>query len=204
LEDIVDRGPKRISEMLKSLYHSRPLVLLTVLGFWSVSLIEITPKVSEFHQQADDLINPVLETTSLWQGNWDLFAPGIDTWNTHLECQIKWADGSESTWSTLDWTNASQWQRMRNFRRNEYFDNMITNQGPSLWPALSDHIIRTMSVTEQKTVRWADLKYRAETILPPDQHWRKAYTTPEFHAPLQFYSWYPHAIPESEIMFFGN
>ncbi|MDB4679403.1 MAG: hypothetical protein P8M30_05105 [Planctomycetaceae bacterium] len=190
--------------MSPSLYHSRPLVLLGVLGFWALSLIEMTPQTFEAHKHVDNLIDPVLESTSLWQGNWDLFAPVIDHWNTRLECEISWEDGSQTRWSTLDWTTASNWQRMRNFRRNEYFENMITSRGHLLYPALSDHIIRTASKNEQKNVRWADMIYLGETLLPPDEHWRKAYTTPQFRDPERFYSWYPHAIPESEIMLFGN
>jgi len=189
---------------MKSLYHSRPLILLGVLGFWGVSLVEMTPQVLEVHKQVDNTIDPVLEAVSLWQGSWDLFAPDIDHWNTRVECVITWEDGSETHWSTIDWANASAWERMRNFRRNEYFDDLIANRGALLWPAFGDHLVRTLTAGENKNVRWADLIYLGETLLPPEAHWRKAYITPQFRAPERFYSWYPHEISESEIMLFGN
>jgi len=189
---------------LKAIYHSKPLVLCGVLGFWLLCLIEVAPQDSEVHKRLDHLIHPVLDKTSLWQGNWELFAPVIDHWNTRLECVITWEDGTEARWSTIDWTHAGYWERMKNFRRNEYFDNVIANRGSLLWPALSDHIVKQMSVEHGKTARWADLVYLGETLPSPMEHWKPAYTAPEFRDPETFYSWNPHEISESEVMLFGH
>lgn len=190
--------------MRKSLYHYRPLVLLGVLTFWVISLIEGVPQSNLVHEQLDEFINPGLRRLSLWQGNWDLFAPEMDHWNTSLECVVLWHDGTESQWTTLDWTNASNWDRMRNFRRNEYFDGVGGHQGHLLWSSLSDHIVHQLSLEEGKTARWANLSYREELLPTPEVSWRKAYTEPDFSEPQKFYSWSPHEITESEIMLFGN
>jgi len=93
---------------------------------------------------------------------------------------------------------------MRHFRRNEFLDDLTSDQGPPLWEPFSATIVREMSEKEGKSPRWAHLIFRGETLAPPHEVWRKAYTEPEFQEPDHFFSWYPHEVTEPEIMLYGN
>ncbi|MBD3676648.1 MAG: hypothetical protein HUJ26_24310 [Planctomycetaceae bacterium] len=190
--------------MINSLYHSRLLVLTGILVYWGMTLIDTYPHNSVLHEKMNEAVDPVLNRVNLWQGRWQLFAPDIDHWNMRIECVVTWDDGTESRWSTLDWNNATFWERMVHFRWNEYIDNVTGDQGPALWEPLSEHLVREMAKREGKTPHWAQLIYQGETLPPPNEAWRKAYSVPEFHNPDHFYSWYPHEFTESEIMLYGN
>lgn len=190
--------------MIKSLYHFRPLVLTGILLYWGVTLIDVYPHNSVMHENADKFVDPFLNRTNLWQGRWQLFAPEIDRWNSRLECVVTWTDGTESRWTTLDWTKASMLERMRHFRRNEFLDDLTSDQGPPLWEPFSATMVREMSEKEGKSPRWAHLIFHGETLAPPHEVWRKAYTEPDFQEPDHFFSWYPHEVTEPEIMLYGN
>ena len=190
--------------MSDSLYRYRPLVIFGVLAYWSVSLIDGLPPSNVVHERLNDWVDPMLNRTSIWQSNWNLFAPEIDHWNSGIECVITWDDGTESVWTHPDWTTASRWERFRNFRRIEYYERLTLNQGQPAWPVFAEITATQLAQEQGKTPRLAELFFHGETIPPPEEIWRKAYTAPQFEPPLKFYTWYPNAISESETYLFGN
>lgn len=190
--------------MSDSPYRCRPLVLTGIFTFWSVCLIDGTPASSLVHKELDEIVTPVLVRTSLWQGDWALFAPDIDHYNSKIECVITWDDGTESVWTHPDWTDASWWVRFRSFRRMEYYESVVLAFGKQAWPAFANWTVSEMADETGKTPRLAELMYYGDTIAPPEEVWRKAYSAPQFEDPMKFYTWYPNAVSESEIQLFGN
>jgi len=190
--------------MSDSLYRCRPLVLSGVLAFWAVCLIEGTPVSSVVHKKLDDYVTPTLVRTSLWQNNWDLFAPVIDNYNAKIECVITWDDGTQSVWSHPDWTNASWWDRIREFRRMEYYDTLVSSAGQRAWPGFAHVTVVEMARETGKTPRLAEVMLYGDRIDRPQETWRKAYSPPQFEPPQKIFVWYPNAISESEIRLFGN
>jgi hypothetical protein len=190
--------------MSDSLYRSRPLVLVGVLTFWSICLIEGLPTANIIHEQVDDFLDPMLSRTSLWQNDWALFAPNIDHYNSKLECVITWDDGTQTVWSHPDWTTASWGEKFRQFRRIEFYESLIVDTGRQARPAFSNVMAQELAKESGKTPRLAELMFHGDTILPPQEIWRKAFSSPQFDPPLKLYTWYPNAISESEIQLFGN
>ena len=191
--------------MSDSLYRCRPLVLSGILLFWAVCMIDGTPASSPVHEKLDDLVDPMLCKVSLWQNDWALFAPDIDHWNSKIECIITWDDGSQTVWSHADWTTAGWWEKFRQFRHMEYYESLILANGQPAWPAFADITIHRVAEETGKSPRLAELVYYGDTISPPEKVWRQAYSAPQFEpSPLKFYTWYPNAISESEIRFYGN
>lgn len=190
--------------MSDSLYRSRPLVLLGVLTFWAVCLIDGMPASNLVHEELSQAVNPMLYRTSLWQNDWALFAPDIDHYNSKLECTVTWDDGTQTTWTHPDWTTASWTVRFRHFRRMEFYEHLILDRGRQAWPAFANVKVQELAKASGKTPRLAELTYYGDTIAPPQELWRKAYSSPQFEPPLKFYTWYPNAISESEIKLFGN
>lgn len=89
-----------------------------------IDVIPVYPSTASLQVQAKNLIDPLLDSTGLWQGEWNLFAPGVDSNNSRIEALVIYSDGSEAEWKSVDWTQMSPWGRLRVYRYLEFLDDL--------------------------------------------------------------------------------
>jgi hypothetical protein len=87
-------------------------------------------------------VKPLVELLAIHQGPWALFAPNPDKTNTRLLAEITYRDGEERIWHSLNWTNASAWDKWTKHRHLEWFDHVPNYKHARLYEAWSRHIAR--------------------------------------------------------------
>lgn len=155
-------------------------------------LIDAMPQVGRIHRRLKRETDLVLDMTGLWQGSWTLYCPDPDRINTRLTAEILYSDGSRAHWQSLDWTRLSCWERLRTFRRQEYYDNIRFTSNRGAWESLARYLARTVPapgdggarpVEVKLSVRWAE-------IPPPDPaQWVPVGPYTEFNQGNEFYTW---------------
>ena len=112
--------------------------------FISVLVIDTTPAAYKWHQKFQEWVDPILDIGGLWQGRWELFAPGPAQVNTALTAEIQLKDGSISHWSSPNPKEWDTWDKFRNFRWSEYFDTIRLDAYSDGWPAFADWLVREL------------------------------------------------------------
>ncbi|HSG72160.1 MAG TPA: hypothetical protein VLA12_17220 [Planctomycetaceae bacterium] len=190
--------------MIDSLYRNKPLVLGCLCLFWGVTLIETLPQTTLVHTAIEKRIDPVLTRLGLWQGKWDLFAPGIDHFNARMEAHITWEDGTQSVWKVPDWFEHPGWRKFVDFRHMEYYDTMHNAPDKLVWRDFASYLARQESAKANKQVRMVELYAEGDFIDKPSVSWRPAYSRPLFTERSRFHTWYPYAHTDSQSLYFGN
>lgn len=93
-------------------------------------------------QQLRDLIDPVLDKSGLYQGEWSMFSPP-DSVNTRLSADIEYQDGTMAQWQSPDWRRLSYFDRFLASRRLEYLEKSGNLGGVQFWPELVEYMVRT-------------------------------------------------------------
>ena len=139
---------------------------LLIFCFILVLVIDTTPAVYKWHEKFQEWVDPILDIGGLWQGRWELFAPGPSQVNTALTAEIKLKDGTVSHWSSPNPRDWDTWEKFRNFRWSEYFDTIRLDAYSDGWPAFTDWLVRDLQEEGMEVVE-IDL-YRHLLLLDKD------------------------------------
>jgi len=107
----------------------------------------------------------VLEKAGLWQGGWALFAPNPDKVNASLSAGVEYADGTFQPWHSPDWQELTPWQKMREFRHMEFYDDIRLDRYSDAWPSFARYLSRDLTsesgaapVAVQLTRHWHEIQ----------------------------------------------
>jgi hypothetical protein len=115
------------------------------LVIWLLTLaIDAAPELGGWHKKLKENLDPYLDVTGLWQGEWKLFAPEPDKINVAITADITFSDGREVAWRSPDWRSQSTWQRFLSFREAEFIDNVRKDGNAGAWPTFADYLGRTV------------------------------------------------------------
>lgn len=123
----------------RPLFCKRGLVdgfVVMLLVLFALDTMPCTP------QPVRQLIQPLLNVTGLWQGQWTLFAPVPDSRNHHLRAEIRFADGTQRIWQTPTWRTQSPWQRFIGHRESEFLEKIWEDDNSRAWPAFAQDLVR--------------------------------------------------------------
>ncbi len=115
------------------LRHFRNGAVLLLVG---VMAIDALPSCHLAHQRAQVRLDPLLDQTGLWQGNWNLFAPDVDKLNACLLAEFYSSDGRTYRWQSPDPAKMGPVEKFRYFRWLEYYDSVRNDNNAAAWPAL--------------------------------------------------------------------
>jgi hypothetical protein len=87
-------------------------------------------------------MEPLLDSSGLWQGTWSLFAPIPDARNHRLRADLYFVDGTHRVWNSPDWSSQSSWQRFVGHRHSEYFEKIWEDENSAAWPAFAQDLMR--------------------------------------------------------------
>ncbi|MBS0206706.1 MAG: hypothetical protein JSS49_27835 [Planctomycetes bacterium] len=111
-------------------------------------------------------IEPLLNTTGLWQGTWTLFAPIPDRRNHRLHATIDFTDGQRKIWNSPDWRSQSPWRRFVGHRETEFLEKVWLEENSHVWPAFAQSLVRSEVETHGSerqpkqvvlSVEWGDI-----------------------------------------------
>ncbi len=194
-------------DMRTGLYWNRWLVygVLTIVG--GMMLIDAFPQTTLLHARLANAIDPILDKTGLWQGNWMLFAPSPDNVNVRIGAKITWDNNVETEWRQPNWHSMSPWEKTLRFREMEYFDKLwVVREDSSVWKAFCSYLVRQQEAEaainsntlidsngrapeERAKVIKVKLFQDRDLIPPPSKAVRKAYAEPEYSATYHLYTW---------------
>lgn len=110
------------------------LTWLLVLG------VDAAPDMGDWHRNLKEKLDPFLDVTGLWQGNWNLFAPEPDKINVAITAEVIFPDGEEIVWRSPEWRSMSAWQRFLSFREAEFIDNVRKDVFQVVWSTFADYL----------------------------------------------------------------
>lgn len=87
-------------------------------------------------------IQPLLNLTGLWQGQWTLFAPVPDSRNLRIRAEIKFADGTRRIWQSPDWRAQDPWRRFVGHRNSEFLEKIAEDDNSYAWSAFAEDLVR--------------------------------------------------------------
>lgn len=101
------------------------------------------PPFGRVHQQLKDAIDPLLDVTGLWQGDWGLFAPEVLKRSGRLSAEIRCANGETLVWQSPRLNTLPLTERFLRFREGEYYDTIRNDDSAGAWESLADYLART-------------------------------------------------------------
>lgn len=104
---------------------------------------DAVPSLGTFHQRIKNWIDPVLDKTGLWQGDWALFAPGVAKRNSRMSAEIGCSNGEIIRWSSPALHQLSIPGRFLAFRDGEFFETIRNDSESGGWESLADYLART-------------------------------------------------------------
>ncbi len=110
--------------------------VVALLTLFALDTMPCTP------QPVRQLIQPLLNLTGLWQGQWTLFAPVPDARNHRLRAEIKFVDGTQRIWRSPAWTTQGPWRRFVEHRNSEFLEKIWEDGNSPAWTAFAQDLVR--------------------------------------------------------------
>lgn len=155
-------------------------VNLFLIAWLSVLLIDATPTCGVYHRQLKDRLDPYLDVTGLWQGNWQMFAPSPDRVNVALVVEAEFEDGTLVVERSPDWRSLSVWQRFVRFREAEFVDSICKSSSRLAWEAFGEYLHRTVKHPTDPTLKPQVIYLLKESAIiePPNEESLKDFPAP--------------------------
>lgn len=151
-----------------------------IVSFVALIFVDTFPTKIGRHQQLLDAIDPIYDVTGLWQGPWELFAPGVDRENHRILVEVDFEDGSTRIWNSPDWSEMSCWQKFRNVRKIEFYDRIRSESNRAAWSSFARFAAREVKNGESEPVR-ARLVVLSKNVPPPGESDPDEWTRTQFH-----------------------
>lgn len=144
------------------------------------------PKLSSFHQELKNSIQPYMLWSGLWQG-WDMFSPDPLRLNASIEATVTFEDGSQSLWVFPKMQELGYGERYVKERYRKWRERVRLDDYKRIWPDTSRFVAK-----------------RVLASLPEDQRAQKRILKCEFK---RFWSFIPPPVegmiqvrPESYVL----
>lgn len=163
------------------------LIIIPMMIVW---LVDALPCYTLLHGKLKNRLDPLLDKTGLWQGDWQLFAPVPDHINTRLSVHIDYEDEPSVSWYQPDWSSMSGPQKSLWFRRMAFLDAIRLDRNSSAWKSFCCAIVRQVG-SENADPRKVTLIVREQVIPAPDKFWWNVGETQNMGDERILYVWYP-------------
>lgn len=142
-------------------------LFVSVLLFLFVA--DAIPSYSAFQDRLKAWIDPALDVTGLWQGEWALFAPAVIKRNVRMSAEIGCSNGKILVWKSPALHKLSVPERFLAFREGEYFDSIRNDSEAGAWEGLADYLVRTEIASQAPGERagWVRLLRHWRDVPPP-------------------------------------
>jgi hypothetical protein len=150
----------------------------------TITLIDGMPSAGAPHDRAKEWLDPWLDATALWQGEWVLFAPNVMKRNARVSARLEDSSGIELRWHSPRFQDMSVAGRFRAFREGEFFDNIRNNEYSGAWESVADYLARTeypsgleghRLVSVRLTRHWWDIPPPGKGIPQPEEQGHEFY-----------------------------
>ena len=157
---------KTKTQMLKKV-----LINCFLVAWLLIMIIDPTPQVGQLHGKLKEAIDPYLDATGLWQGNWRLFAPSPDKTNASVTAEVAFEDGKVVLLRTPKWREISAWERLVRFRQAEFIDSIRLDSNRFIWPNYAEYLRRTVKHPTDENLRVKEvlLSRRWVDFAPPTE-----------------------------------
>lgn len=112
-----------------------------IVVFIALVLIDTLPGKLFRHQPLKKAVDPILDVSGLWQGEWNLFSPVVDSENHRLEVEFVFSDGSTHRWQSIDWSKASSLEKFRRVREVEFYDRVRNQSAKDAWSSFAQYAL---------------------------------------------------------------
>lgn len=142
-----------------------------IAAFLAITSIESFPFFEKQLETLREKIDPVIDVFGIWQGRWNLFAPGVDKANHHIEVQYYLLDdATPGIWKSPNWSEMSCLSKFRHSRSIEFYDQICSEENPTAWKSYA----RFLKVEYEKrepgsVVRKIEVTAVVELVRPPRQ-----------------------------------
>jgi len=139
-----------------------------------------------------NLMEPLIDSTGLWQGTWNLFAPIPDSRNHRLRADLYYPNGTHHVWNSPEWRSHSTWQRFIGHRKTEFIEKISDEANRSAWHDFA------MSVARQERLRMTLPQMPEKIVLsviwgdisPPEGDvWKSAARPEPLDQEREFFTW---------------
>ena len=112
-----------------------------IVCFVTLGLIHATPVTSATHARLKSAVDPFLDKTGLWQGDWRLFAPEPRKINVTVSARII-GDGVSLEWTSPNWRELAALQKFFTVRHTKFYDAHRLDENQGAWAAFAEHRLR--------------------------------------------------------------
>ena len=146
-----------------------------IVCFVTLGLIDATPVTSANHARLKSLVDPFLDTSGLWQGDWRLFAPEPRKINVTVSARFI-GDGVSLEWNSPDWRELSVPEKFFFVRHTKFYDALRLDENQGAWKAFAEYRLRQLPPTVREGVVRVDLIRSWKETPNPNQQWIPAGT----------------------------
>ena len=164
---------------------------LFVLAYVALGLIDATPVTGPAHARVKSALDPFLDVTGLWQGDWRLFGPEPDKLNATLSARFLDAQGREAApaWRSPAWRELSVLEKFPRVRHMKFYDGLRQDQHRLAWPTFVAYRLRKLDPAVRAQVRRIELHRHWRETPPPDRQWIPAAAQPGPTKSYLFFAW---------------
>ena len=116
---------------------------LFIAGLLCVLVTDALPPLGAFHRRLKDWIDPLMDVTGLWQGDWELFAPDVIKRSARMSAEIRCTNDVTLVWQSPLLHTLPIAERFLRFRDGEFFDTIRNDDQAGAWGSLADYLTRT-------------------------------------------------------------
>lgn len=106
-------------------------------------IVDAIPSFGAFQQRLKNWMDPALDISGLWQGEWTLFAPAVIKRNARMSAEIGCSNGKILVWNSPALHKLPIPERFLAFREGEYFETIRNDSEAGAWESLADYLART-------------------------------------------------------------
>jgi hypothetical protein len=146
-----------------------------IVCFIALGLIDATPVTSATHARLKSAVDPILDKTGLWQGDWRLFAPDPRSVNLTVSARFI-GDGVSLNWESPDWRELSLLEKFFMVRHTKFYDGLRLDENRNAWAAFAEYRLRQLPPSVRAGVVRMELIRSWKETPDPAKEWIPAGT----------------------------
>lgn len=137
-----------------------------------VLVVDAPPGISPALETVEQILDPILDATGLWQDSWQLFAPSPKSLNAYVSARIEFDDGSNYEWRSPSWRQLSLVDKFKLVRHTKFYENLRLDSYSEVWPAFAEYRVRQLpEPLRKKGVVRVELTRHWTPITRPTSRW---------------------------------
>lgn len=159
---------------------------LFIVCFVALGLIDATPVVVVGHARLESSVDPFLDASGLWQGDWQLFAPAPRDINVSISVRFV-GDGPSREWRSPEWRHLPLTQKFFLVRHMKFYEGIRLDRNENAWAALADYHLRQLPPAARRDIVRVELRRHWRETPNPRDEWIPAGTSIQPDSSFLFY-----------------